>query len=121
MKRTFDIPVTWMMSGTERIEAETLPEAIAIAQRPGRPLPKDQQYVDDSYQVEEELACTQNMPKGSGSLRLHSTTTLLNELKVRTGRITGSPSATLSAYTSDEIQEYLWVCHGVKFEKGEDT
>ena len=121
MKRTFDIPVTWMMSGTERIEAETLPEAIAIAQQPGRQLPKDQQYVDDSYQVEEELACTRNMPKGSGSFHLHSTTTLLNELKVRTGLMAGPPSVALSAYTSDEIQEYLWVCHGVKFQMGGDA
>ncbi|MCI9350154.1 MAG: hypothetical protein HFF83_13195 [Oscillibacter sp.] len=45
------IPVTWEMYGCVRIEAETLEEAMAIAEDPdGRiPLPDDGAYVDGSW------------------------------------------------------------------------
>ena len=37
-KRMFDIPVVWMMAGTEHVEAETLPEALRIILKgPARP------------------------------------------------------------------------------------
>lgn len=47
----WNIPVTWEMYGCVRIEAETLEEAMAIAEDPDGmiPLPDDGAYVDSSW------------------------------------------------------------------------
>ena len=51
----FKIPVYWQMYGTIEIEAASLNEAIRIAKSPETGLPEGN-YVEDSFDVDEELA-----------------------------------------------------------------
>jgi hypothetical protein len=54
MKKTFTIPVSWTMIADMKIKAETLEEAISIAEGdPG--LPTNGQYCDSSFEVNTEL------------------------------------------------------------------
>jgi len=51
-KRIYKIPCDWMMYGLYEIEAESLGKAIEIAYEKGRP--KNQEYISDSFRVEED-------------------------------------------------------------------
>lgn len=51
-KKTWAVNVTWMMAGTDYVDADTMEEAMAIAADPCRPLPSDREYVSNSYRVE---------------------------------------------------------------------
>lgn len=53
MKKTWKIPVSWSMMGTICVEADTLAEAISIAESDSSiPLPCGY-YIDDSWQVDD--------------------------------------------------------------------
>lgn len=52
MSKTFKIPVYWQMHSIMTIEAETLVEAIEQAM--DAPLPEDGEYLDGSFEVDEE-------------------------------------------------------------------
>ena len=53
MKKTWKIPVSWSMMGTICVEADTLDEAISIAESDSSiPLPCGY-YIDDSWQVDD--------------------------------------------------------------------
>ena len=51
--KSWVIPVTWEVCAIIRVEAETLEEAIAIAEDPDNeiPCPTDHDYVDGSWRV----------------------------------------------------------------------
>ncbi len=51
-KKVYEVPVTWMMSGTYHVRASS-PEAAKEAVFDA-PLPKDGDYVDDSFSVDED-------------------------------------------------------------------
>ena len=48
VKKKWAVSVTWMMAGTDYVEADTKEEAMQIAGNPGRSLPSDRCYVSDS-------------------------------------------------------------------------
>ena len=52
---TFNIPVFWELSSIIEIKANTLTEAIEIANK-ARKLPTDGKYIDESYQVNTDSA-----------------------------------------------------------------
>lgn len=51
-KKMWAVNVTWMMAGTDYVEADTMEEAMAIAADPRRSLPSDRSYINDSLTVE---------------------------------------------------------------------
>lgn len=53
MKR-YEIPVSWEMHGTIKIEAPSLQEALVKAFSPEQSLPADGDYVDDSFKVDND-------------------------------------------------------------------
>ena len=53
VKKKWAVSVTWMMAGTDYVEADPKEEAMQIAGNPGRPLPSDRCYVSDSFVVED--------------------------------------------------------------------
>ena len=56
MKKVYNIPVTFQMWGVEHIEADSLQEAVNIAEGGSRPLPADRGYIEDSYRLDSETA-----------------------------------------------------------------
>lgn len=52
--KTWNIPVSWEVYATAKIEAETLEEAIKIAEDDDFPLPTDSYYIDSSFKVDDE-------------------------------------------------------------------
>jgi hypothetical protein len=54
MKQFYHIPCTWTVAGTMVIEAENLAEAIFEAEN-NAPLPTDADYVDASFEVNNQL------------------------------------------------------------------
>lgn len=51
------IGVSWQMCGEIKVEAETLEEALKIAQEDdGIPLPAERHYIDASWEVDEETS-----------------------------------------------------------------
>ena len=68
--RTFKIPVTWETYGVMEIEAETIEEAIKLADEDGTPYPSIDNNVDGSLEVNFEmiehlnpLECIKNEPR----------------------------------------------------------
>lgn len=59
MKREWKIPLTWSMSGTLKVMAETKEEAIEVALGSNYPLPDNGVYVDDSIMVDGEVEMTE--------------------------------------------------------------
>lgn len=116
IKRTFDIPVVWMMAGTEHVEAETLPEALRIIlEGPARPLPVDGQFISGSYEVED----TSRILEANGitpPLSVTETKLLVQELNIRFSKIYGTPNHELSSITNEELLEHLRVFRGEKVE-----
>ena len=51
--KTYKIPCTWVMSGTIEVEADTVGEAILIAEN--APLPTESEYIEGSFAVDLEL------------------------------------------------------------------
>lgn len=52
----YRIPVTWEMFGAIEVEAESLEEAIKLAENDDQCLPPDGEYVDGSWVVDSEFA-----------------------------------------------------------------
>ena len=56
-RKVYRIPCEWKQYGYLDIEAESLGEAVDIANHPEQPLPQDSSYVEGSFIVcEEDLA-----------------------------------------------------------------
>ncbi len=55
MKKTFIIPCSWQMCGTYHIQAETLEQALEIAD--DSPLPKehDSSFIDGSFEIDHDM------------------------------------------------------------------
>ena len=51
--KIYKIPCTWVMSGTIEVEADTVGEAILIAEN--APLPTESEYIEESFAVDLEL------------------------------------------------------------------
>ena len=51
--KTYKIPCTWVMSGTIEVEADTVGEAILIAEN--APLPTESEYLEGSFVIDLEL------------------------------------------------------------------
>ena len=56
MSKYYEIPCTWEVYGTVEIEADSLEEAIELAERDDSPMPDDSDYVDGSFQVDRVIA-----------------------------------------------------------------
>ena len=56
MGKYYEIPCTWEVYGTIEIEADSLEEAIELAERDDAPMPDDSDYVDGSFQVDRDIA-----------------------------------------------------------------
>ena len=56
MGKYYEIPCTWEDYGTIEIEADSLEEAIELAERDDSPMPNDSDYVDGSFQVDRDIA-----------------------------------------------------------------
>ena len=53
--KTFRIACDWEVCGTMIIEANSLKEAIEIAENNDDPLPTDDEYIDGSFKVNKEM------------------------------------------------------------------
>ena len=56
MSKYYEIPCTCEVYGTVEIEADSLEEAIELAERDDSPMPDDSDYVDGSFQVDRDIA-----------------------------------------------------------------
>ena len=56
MGKYYEIPCTWEVYGTVEIEADSLEEAIELAERDDSPMPDESDYVDGSFQVDRDIA-----------------------------------------------------------------
>ena len=114
-KRIFDIPVTWMMAGTEHVEADTLPEALrTILEGPARSLPANARYISDSFQVGD----TTDIMEANGieiPLTITETDALVRELDIRFAKIKGMPDHMLAAVSSDALIEHLRIFRGENY------
>lgn len=54
--KTWKIPCVWQMYGYLKIEANTLEEAIEKAYDADQGLPDDGDYIDNSFEVDEDLS-----------------------------------------------------------------
>ena len=53
MQKIYKIPCSWVMSGTVEVEADTVGEAILIAEN--APLPTESEYLEGSFVIDLEL------------------------------------------------------------------
>ena len=56
MGKYYEIPCSWEVYGTMEIEADSLEEAIELAERDDSPMPDDSDYVDGSFQIDRDIA-----------------------------------------------------------------
>ena len=56
MGKYYEIPCTWEVYGTIEIEADSLEEAIELAERDDSPMPDESDYVDGSFQIDRDIA-----------------------------------------------------------------
>ncbi len=56
MSKYYEIPCSWEVYGTLEVEANSLEEAIAIAEADDTPMPNDSDYVDGSFVVDRDMA-----------------------------------------------------------------
>ena len=56
MGKYYEIPCTWEVYGTVEIEADSLEEAIELAERDDSPMPDESDYVDGSFQIDRDIA-----------------------------------------------------------------
>ena len=59
-KKLWKIPCVWSMYGRMNIFAETIEEAIEMADYPDTPLPEDSDYIDGSMQIDYETVYEAN-------------------------------------------------------------
>lgn len=62
----FKIPVNWIMSSYVNVEANSLDEAIEVAQYQWAELPVNGEYIDDSFDV--NIQCAEEMNDNYGVL-----------------------------------------------------
>ena len=60
MKKTWKVSVEWAVFAVAHVEAETLEEAIKIAESPEFPLPTDTNYIDGTFEADEEMSVELN-------------------------------------------------------------
>jgi len=58
--KKFIIPCYWEMSGNIEIEAETVEDAVMIAEDPEQCLPLDSSYIANSFHVDHEVVDSYN-------------------------------------------------------------
>lgn len=63
-KKKWAVNVTWMMGGTDYVDADTMEEAMAIATDPRRPLPSDRSFIEGSYKVKDAQEEKENADEG---------------------------------------------------------
>ena len=56
MGKYYEIPCTWDVYGTLEVEADSLEEAIELAERDDSPMPDESDYVDGSFQIDRDIA-----------------------------------------------------------------
>ena len=56
MGKYYEIPCTWEVYGTLEVEADSLEEAIELAERDDSPIPDESDYVDGSFQIDRDIA-----------------------------------------------------------------
>ena len=56
MGKYYEIPCTWEVYGTLEVEADSLEEAIELAERDDSPMPDESDYVDGSFQIDRDIA-----------------------------------------------------------------
>jgi len=56
MSKYYEIPCSWEVYGTMEVEANSLEEAIKLAERDDSPMPDDSDYVDGSFEVDRDVA-----------------------------------------------------------------
>ena len=56
MAKYYEIPCSWEVYGTLEVEADSLEEAIELAERDDSPMPDDSDYVDGTFQVDRDIA-----------------------------------------------------------------
>jgi hypothetical protein len=60
MKKTWKVSVEWAVYAIAHVEAETLKEAIKIAEDPEFPLPTDTNYIDGTFKTDEGMSVELN-------------------------------------------------------------
>ena len=53
--KTFIIPCSWQMYGTYHIEAETLEQALEIADDSPLPKERDSSFIDGSFEIDHDM------------------------------------------------------------------
>ena len=56
MSKYYEIPCSWEVYGTMEVEANSLEEAITLAERDDSPMPDASDYVDGSFEVDRDIA-----------------------------------------------------------------
>ena len=56
MSKYYEIPCSWEVYGTMEVEANSLEEAIELAERDDSPMPDASDYVDGSFEVDRDVA-----------------------------------------------------------------
>ena len=56
MSKYYEIPCSWEVYGTVEVEANSLEEAIELAERDDSPMPDASDYVDGSFEVDRDVA-----------------------------------------------------------------
>jgi hypothetical protein len=67
-KRIFKLPVKWVMIGVQEIEANSLQQAIMIAENSNLELPHQCEYLDGTYEIDKEVIEIVKREKGKGAL-----------------------------------------------------
>jgi hypothetical protein len=68
MGRIYKLPVSWEVIATQEVEADSLEEAIMIAEETNLDLPENSEYLDGSYEVNKEII--ESVREAVGSSRL---------------------------------------------------
>ena len=69
MGRIYKLPVSWEVIATQEVEADSLAEAIMIAEETNLDLPENSEYLDGSYEVNRELVYSVKKAVGSNKLK----------------------------------------------------
>jgi len=69
MSRIYKLPVSWEVIATQEVEADSLEEAIMIAEETNLDLPENSEYLDGSYEVNRELVYAIKKAVGSNKLK----------------------------------------------------
>jgi len=69
MSRIYKLPVSWEVIATQEVEANSLEEAIMIAEETNLDLPENSEYLDGSYEVNRELVYAIKKAVGSNKLK----------------------------------------------------